>query len=39
MKENIYRQLAGQSSSTSFMNVKDGYFSKKVTFDTQNSLD
>ena len=22
-----------------FMNIKDGYTSKKVTFDTQNSLD
>ena len=33
-KEKIDRQLAGQSSSTPFMNVRDGYNSKKVvTFD------
>ena len=39
MKERINRQLAGQSSSTTFMNIKDGYISKKVTFDTKDSLD
>ena len=31
--------MAGQSSSTPFMNIKDWYISKKVTFDTQDSLD
>ena len=36
--EKIGRQLAGQSSLTPFMNIKDGYISKKVTFDTQDSL-
>ena len=38
-EENVDRQLAGQSSSTPFMNIKDGCISKKVTFDTQDSLD
>ena len=38
-KEKIDRQLAGQSSLKPFMNIKDGYNSKKVTFDTQDSLD
>ena len=38
-KENIDRQLVGQSSLTCFMNMKDGYISKKVTFDLQDSLD
>ena len=38
-KEKIDRQLAGQSSLTPFMNIKDGYNSKKVTFDMQDSLD
>ena len=37
-KEKIDRQLAGQSSSTLFMNIKDGYISKKVTFNMQDSL-
>ena len=33
-KEKIDRQLLGQSSSTPFMNIQDGYNSKKVvTFD------
>ena len=32
MKEKIDRQLAGQSSSTPFMSIKDSY-NKKVTFD------
>ena len=32
-KEMIDRQLAGQSSLTPFMNIKDGYNSMKVTFD------
>ena len=38
-KEKIDRQLAGQSSSTPFMNIKDGYISKKVTFYTQDGLE
>ena len=39
-KEKIDRQLAGQSSSTPFMNIGDGYTSKKVvTFDIQDRLD
>ena len=38
-KEKIDRQLAGQSSSTPFMNIKDGSNSKKVTFDMQDRLD
>ena len=33
------RQLAGQSSSMPFMNIKDRYISKKATFDTQNGLE
>ena len=33
------RQLAGQSSLTSFMNKKDGSNSKKITFDMQDRLD
>ena len=33
-KEKIDRQLAGQTSSMPFMNIKDWYISKKVTFDT-----
>ena len=37
-KEKIDRQMAGQTSSP-FMDIKDGYISKKVTFDTHNSLD
>ena len=38
-KEKIDRQLAGQSSLVAFMNIKDGYISKKATFGTQDSLD
>ena len=38
-KGKVDRQLAGQLSLTPFMSIKDGYNSKKVTFDTQNSLD
>ena len=39
-KEEIDRQLVGQSSSTPFMNIQDGYNRKKVvTFDTQDRLD
>ena len=37
MKEKIDRQLAGQSSSTPFMSIKDSY-NKKVTFDTWDGL-
>ena len=36
-KEKIDRQLAGQSSLMIFMKIKDGYISKKVTCDTQDS--
>ena len=39
IKEKIGRQLAGQSSSTPFMDIKDGYGSKRVIFHTQDSLD
>ena len=37
-KEKIDKQLVGQSSSTPFMNIQDGYTSGKkvVTFDTQD---
>ena len=40
-KEKIDRQLEGQSSSTSFINTRDGYNRSKkvVTFDTQDRLD
>ena len=38
-KEKIDRQLVGQSSSTSLMNIKDRYISKKDTFDTQDGLE
>ena len=40
-KEKIDGQLAGQSSSTPFINKQDGYNSDKkvVTFDTQDRLD
>ena len=39
-KEKIDRQLAGQSSSTLFMNIRYHYDSKKVvTFDTKDRLD
>ena len=37
-KEKIDRQLAGQTSSTPFMNIKEGY-SKKVTFNTMESIE
>ena len=33
------RQLAGQSSSTPFMSIKDNYNNKKVTFDKQDGLE
>ena len=31
--------MAGQSSLTPFMNIKDGYNSKKATFDKEDSSD
>ena len=34
MKEKIDRQLAGQSSSMPFRNIKDGHISKKVACNT-----
>ena len=37
-KEKIDRQLAGQSSSTPFINMKDSYI-KRVTFDTWDGLE
>ena len=37
-KEKIDRQLAGQTSLTPFMNIKEGY-SKKVTFNTMDGLE
>ena len=36
-KEKIDRQLAGQTSSALFMNIKEGY-NKKVTFNTMDSI-
>ena len=39
-KEKRDRQLAGQSTSTPFMKVRNGYHKKKaVTFNTQDMLD
>ena len=38
-KENLDRQLVGQSSQTPFMSMKDGYVNKRVTFDTQDGLE
>ena len=39
-KETIDRQIAGQSPLTPFINIRDGYNSKKVvTFDMQDRLD
>ena len=37
-KERIDRQLAGQTSSTPFMSIKEG-FSKKVTFNTTDGIE
>ena len=37
-KEKIDRQLAGQTSSTLFMNIKEG-FSKKVTFNMMDGIE
>ena len=39
MKEEIDRQLAGQSPSTSFMSIKDSYANKKFTFNTKDGLE
>ena len=36
-KEEIYRQLSGQSPSTPFMNIKDSH-SRKVSFHTREEL-
>ena len=37
-KEKIDRQLAGQTSLTPFMKIKEGY-SKKVTFDIMDGIE
>ena len=37
-KEKIDRQLAGQTSSTPFMNIRDS-FNKRVTFDMADSME
>ena len=37
-KEKIDRQLAGQTSSTPFINIKEGY-SKRVTFDIMDGIE
>ena len=36
-KEKLDRQLTGQSSSTPFMSIRDGY-NRKVSFDTEEEL-
>ena len=36
--EKIDRQLAGQTSLTPFMNIKEGY-SKRITFNTMDSIE
>ena len=38
-KGKIDIQLAGQSSTTPFMNIKDSYSNKKVTFKMQDGLE
>ena len=38
MKENIDRQLAGQTSSTPFMNIRDSY-RKKVMFNMTDGIE
>ena len=38
-KEKIDRQLAGQTSLMPFMNIKEEYINRKVTFDTQDFLE
>ena len=37
-KEKVDRQLAGETSSTPFMTVRDG-FNKRVTFDMTDSVE
>ena len=37
-KEKIARQLAGKTSTTSFMKVRDG-FNKRVTFNMMDSME
>ena len=37
MKEKIDRQLAGETSSTPFMNIKEGF--SKVTFNMKDSIE
>ena len=39
IKEKIDRKLAGQSSCSLFLSIKEGYNSKKVTFDMQDGLE
>ena len=39
MKEKIDRQLAGESSSTPFISIKESYNNEKVTFNMQNGLE
>ena len=36
-KEKLNRQLTGQTSATSFMNIRDGHH-RKVSFDTKEEL-
>ena len=38
MKDHIHRQLAGQTSSTPFLSIRDNS-SKKVTFDMTDGID
>ena len=38
MKEKIDRQLAGQNSSTPFMNIRDN-LNKRVTFNTADGIE
>ena len=38
-KEKIDTQVAGQSSFTPFMSIKNSHNNKKVTFDTQDRLE
>ena len=37
-KEKLDRQLAGQTSLTPFMNIKEGY-SKRLTFNTMDGIE
>ena len=38
-KDKIDRQLAGKSLNIPFMNIKDTYNNKRVTFNTQDGLE